>query len=324
LGAAPRFSFDGRHERKAGGMTSVHHDAPITDDERRAALYSGDIFLTSPDDATRAFCGFAAELAEDAFGGLDPETAQDHMPVERYIEILSELKPRFIHHPGSKELLRTVLERRGCDLELTYFDVPRLRTSTSGGYLTSGIAYAWHPHRDTWYSAPLSQLNFWMPVYPIVAGNAMAFHQDYFATEVPNSSSTYNYYEWNHKHRAAAASNVGSDSRPLPGPTVGVDLRNPLVFVSPVGGLIEFSGQHLHSSVPNHSGRTRFSIDFRTVHIGDIEAGLSARDVDVHCTGSSIRDFVRASDLRPMPERIVELFNDGTEASGDLVFSRGS
>jgi hypothetical protein len=217
-----------------------------------------------------------------------------------------------------------VLERRGCDLELTYFDVPRLRTSTSGGYLTSGIAYAWHPHRDTWYSAPLSQLNFWMPVYPIVAGNAMAFHQDYFATEVPNSSSTYNYYEWNQKHRAAAASNVGSDSRPLPGPTVGVDLRNPLVFVSPVGGLIEFSGQHLHSSVPNHSGRTRFSIDFRTVHIGDIEAGLSARDVDVHCTGSSIRDFVRASDLRPMPERIVELFNDGTEASGDLVFSRGS
>jgi hypothetical protein len=95
------------------------------------------------------------------------------------------------------------------------------------------------------------------------------------------------------------------------------------VFVSPVGGLIEFSGQHLHSSVPNHSGRTRFSIDFRTVHIGDIEAGLSAANVDVHCTGSSIRDFIRVSDLSPMPERVVELFNDGTEARGNLVFSGG-
>jgi hypothetical protein len=304
-------------------MTSVHHDAAFSDDERRAALYQGDIFLTSPDEATVAFCMFARELAEEAFAGLDPETAQDHMPVERYIEILTALKPAFIHHPRSKELLRAVLERRGCDLDQTYFDVPRLRTSTSDGYLTSGIAYAWHPHRDTWYSAPLSQLNFWMPVYPIVAGNAMAFHQDYFATEVPNTSSTYNYYEWNQKHRAAASSNVNSDSRPLPGPTVGVDLRNPLVFVSPVGGLIEFSGQHLHSSVPNHSGRTRFSIDFRTVHIGDIEAGLSAANVDVHCTGSSIRDFIRASDLSPMPERVVELFNDGTEARGDLVFSTG-
>jgi hypothetical protein len=268
---------------KADGTTSVHHDAALTDDARRAALYQGDIFLTSPDEAMVAFCTFARELAKEAFAGLDPETAQDHMPVERYIDILSALKPRFIHHPRSKELLRAIQERRGCDLDQTYFDVRRLRTSTSDGYLTSGIAYAWHPHRDTWYSAPLSQLNFWMPVYPIVAGNAMAFHQDYFATEVPNTSSTYNYYEWNQKHRAAASSNVGSDARPLPGPTVGVDLRNPLVFVTPVGGLIEFSGQHLHSSVPNHSGRTRFSIDFRTVHIGDIEAGRSAPNVDVYC-----------------------------------------
>ena len=36
-------------------MTSVHHDAAFTDDEQRTALYQGDIFLTTPDDATRAF-----------------------------------------------------------------------------------------------------------------------------------------------------------------------------------------------------------------------------------------------------------------------------
>lgn len=302
-------------------MTAVHHDAAFTDDERRAAIYRGDIFLTTPDEATQAFCGFARDLVEAAFADLDPETAQHHLPVERYVEILATLKPRFIHHPRSKELLRTILERRGCDLDRTYFDVPRLRTSTSGGYLTSGIAYAWHPHRDTWYSAPLGQLNFWMAVYPIQAGNAMAFHQDYFATAVPNTSSTYNYYEWNSKHRAAASSKVGRDDRPLPRPTVDVDLRNPLVFVTPVGGLIEFSGQHLHSSVPNDTGRTRFSIDFRAVHLDDIEAGRTAPNVDVQCTGSSIRDFIRASDFSPMPEPIVRLFDDGTEAQGGLVFS---
>jgi hypothetical protein len=32
---------------------------------------------------------------------------------------------------------------------------------------------------------------------------------------------------------------------------------------------------------------------------------------------------MRASDLSPVPDRIVELFNDGTEARGDLVFSHG-
>jgi hypothetical protein len=76
----------------------------------------------------------------------------------------------------------------------------------------------------------------------------------------------------------------------------------------------------LHSSVPNHSGRTRFSIDFRTVHIRDIEAARGARNVDAACTGSSIRDFMRASDLTPMPEQIVELFDDGTEDRGHLRF----
>jgi hypothetical protein len=307
-------------EGRTDGVTAIHSDLVQADDDRRAKLYQGDIFLTPPDEATLELCRFARDIVEEAFGALDPERAQDHLPVDGYVEILSELKPRFIHHPRSKELLRAILRQRGCDLDQTYFDVPRLRTSTSGGYLTSGIAYAWHPHRDTWYSAPLSQLNFWMPVYPIEAGNAMAFHQDHFDRVVPNSSSTYNYYEWNTKHRAAAASNVGSDTRPLPGPTVELDLANPLVLVPPVGGLIEFSGQHLHSSVPNHSGRTRFSIDFRTVHIGDIEAGLAALDVDVQCTGSSIRDFVRASDLAPMPERVVELFRDGTEDRGDLRY----
>ena len=39
------------------------------------------------------------------------------MPVERYAEILSTLKPRFIHHPRSKEFLRAILAERDCDLD---------------------------------------------------------------------------------------------------------------------------------------------------------------------------------------------------------------
>jgi len=301
-------------------MTSVHHDAVLADDDRREAIYCGDIFLTAPSAAVLELCAFTRSLVEEAFGALNPERAQHELPVTEYVEILADLKPRFIHHPRSKELLREVLRAQGCDLELTYFDVPRLRTSTSGGYLTSGLAYAWHPHRDTWYSAPMGQLNYWLPVYPIVPGNAMAFHPDYFDVAVPNSSADYNYYEWNQKYRAAASSNVEKDTRPLPGPTTEIDISNPLVFVPAVGGLIQFSGQHLHSSVPNHSGVTRFSVDFRTVHVGDIAAGRAAANVDSACTGSSIRDFVRASDLAPMPEEIVALFNDGSERQGDLRY----
>jgi hypothetical protein len=302
-------------------MTSVHYDSTLEDDARRQAVFAGDIFVTSPSPSAVAFCAFARELVEEAFDGLDPEHAQHHLPVERYAEILSSLKPRFIHDPRSKEFIRAVLEELGCDLEQTYFDVPRLRTSTSDGYLTSGIAYAWHPHRDTWYSAPMNQLNFWMPVYAIDARNAMAFHPDYFDVEVPNTSAGYNYYEWNTKYRAAAATNVASETRPLPAPSGDVDISDPLILLPPVGGLIEFSGQHLHSSIPNTSGLTRYSIDFRIVHVHDIVTGARAQNVDARCTGSSIRDFIRASDCAPMPEHVVGLFDDGTEDRGDLLYT---
>ena len=51
-------------------------------------------------------------------------------------------------------LPRRILDDFGCDAEKTYFDVPRMRSSTSDNYLTTGIAFAWHPHRDTSLLSP--------------------------------------------------------------------------------------------------------------------------------------------------------------------------
>jgi hypothetical protein len=308
-----------------GERSSVYgcyHDAAVSDDERRGQLFSGAVHVSSANDASSSLIEFARELIEEAFSPHDPRTAQFSMTVEEYAALLGDLKPRFIHHPRSKELIRDLLREYGCDLELTYFDVPRLRSSTSDGFLTSGIAYAWHPHRDTWYSAPLAQINFWTPVYPVSVENAMAFHPEHFARCVPNDSHGYNYYAWNAHHRHAAVKNVTSETRPLPRPDDDIDTSDALVIVPPVGGVIRFSGQHLHSSVPNYSGQTRFSIDFRTVHIGDIRAGRSAPNVDAQCTGSSIRDFIRAEDFAAMPDDVVARFADGTEQMGQLTFDR--
>lgn len=299
---------------------TVQFDRSMTDVAERAAVYAGAVNVAGPTAASLGFAMFARELIEEAFDSHDPELAQFDMPVDEYAAILSALKPRFIHHPRSKRYLQEVLAERGWDPAATYFDVPRLRSSTSNGYLTTGIAYAWHPHRDTWYSAPLAQINYWLPVYDVSADNAMAFHPEYFDRAIANDSAIYNYYEWNATHRAAAAANVGRESRPLPGPTEPVDLASSTVFVPPPGGLLQFSGHHLHSSVPNTSGRTRFSIDFRIVNIDDIRAGLSARNVDSHCTGSSIRDFISAADLSPMPDDVVALFTDGTKTRGTLRY----
>jgi len=292
-------------------MTSIIVDPGVSDDDRRNALYAGDIFVHTGSRAIRDFVAFTWEMVEDAFGGLDPETAQYDMEVEAYAAILAQLKPRFIHHPESKRHLCAILAEHGCDPELTYFDVPRLRTSTSDDYLTTGIAYAFHPHRDTWYSAPMMQVNWWLPIYDVVPDNVVAFHPAYFDKGVKNGSEHYNYYQWNRDSRALAASQIGEDTREQPKPEELIDLDPQIRPVPPVGGMMVFSGAQLHSSVPNTSGRTRISVDFRTVHRADVENHIGARNVDSNCTGTTMRDYLRMSDLTRLPHEAVAPYDVG-------------
>jgi hypothetical protein len=65
-----------------------------------------------------------------------------------------------------------------------------------GEYLKAGLAYQFHAHRDTWFSAPHQQLNWWLPVHEIEWEDSMAFHPRYFHTPVRNSSAGYDYEEW--------------------------------------------------------------------------------------------------------------------------------
>jgi hypothetical protein len=301
-------------------MNTIYFDSPVTEAVRRTYLYNGDLFIFSPCPSSLALCEFAREMIQEEFGGLDPGAAQYHLPVQEYAAILSRLKPQFIHHPKSKLYIQGILRERGCDLNQTYFDVPRMRSSTSDNYLTTGIAYAWHPHRDTWYSAPHSQLNWWMPIYEIDADNGVAFHPRYWTEPVANDSTIYNYYEWNKNHRAVASQFIKEDTRPLPRPLKPVELDPQVRPVCPIGGIILFSGAQLHSSVPNTSGRTRFSIDFRTVHIEDVKGKRGAPNIDAACTGTSLRDFLKATDFSRIPEEIIALYNDGTETTGNLLY----
>ena len=286
-------------------MTAIFVDSDLTDAARRRALYDGQLFVFSPRPSALALCEFARSLTEAAFAPLDPRQAQDSLAVEDYVAILAELKPRFIHHPECKRLIRGLLEEMGCDLDETYFDVPRMRTATHSGYLTAGIAYAFHPHRDTWYSAPFSQINWWMPMYEIEPDNSMAFHLRYWDEAVRNGSRAYDYDEWNKESRKSAATHIKTDTRVQPRPEQPLELEPQIRLIPGVGGVILFSAAQLHSTVPNSAGRTRFSIDFRTVHAGDVARGVAAPNVDSACAGTSLGDFLRARDFSRLPEDVV-------------------
>ena len=290
-------------------MNSIYVDSSLSDKARRKALYDGQLFVYAPTPNSLALCDLAHSLSEEAFSPLDPKKAQHDLPVEKYASVLEALKPKFIHHPRAKELIPLLLKELGCDLEKTYFDVPRLRTSTSNNYLTSGIAYAFHPHRDTWYSAPQCQINWWIPVYEITPDNGVAFHSSYWSKPVKNGSRAYNYYRWNAEGRKAAAKQIGKDTRQQPKPEEPVELDPQVRPVVPPGGIIVFSGAHLHSSVPNTSGYTRFSIDFRTVNLDDVREQVGAPNLDSECTGTTMRDYLSCGDHSRLPDELIAKYD---------------
>jgi hypothetical protein len=301
---------------------TIYYDSPLSDDTRRQGLFEGQLFVYSPRPSTLAFIRHARRLIEEAFVPLDPETAQFQMSVEQYAEILGKLKPAFIHHPDSKQHIQAILTEMGADLSKTYFDVPKMRSSTSDNFLTTGIAYAWHPHRDTWYSAPPCQVNWWIPIYDFQSDNAMAFHPKYWNRYVKNDSSSHNYYEWNKQHRGGHVSQfLKSDPRPLSRPTEPIEMDPQIRLIVPAGGMVLFSAAQMHSSVPNTSGKTRFSIDFRVVNIEDASLRRGAPRVDEACTGTTMRDYLRGTDfVSRIPEEIVMLYDDNTTAKGDLIY----
>jgi hypothetical protein len=295
-------------------LSTLYLDSAHDDGARRRGVFDGEVFAFSPSQSSAALAELARELSEEAFAPYDPQVAQESMPAERYVEILAELKPRFIHHPRAKELIGGLLSELGSDVERTYFDVPRLRTMAHGEYLRAGLAYQYHAHRDTWFSAPHHQLNWWLPVYAIEAQNCMAVHPQYFDRPIRNSSAGYDYDEWSNNERKQAAQQIKKETRKQPRAEEPLELEPDVRVVTPPGGTLVFSAAQLHSTVPNTTDRTRFSIDFRTVHLDDLIDGVAAPNVDSLSMGTTLRDFLRASDLEPLPEEVIERYANATTA----------
>jgi len=288
-------------------MTVVYFDSPMSDDERREKLFGGDLFVYSPTPQTLALVEFARHMTEEAFAPHFPPDAQHHLEGQAYVDVLAKLKPTFINHPRSKELVGAILAGLGANVGQTYFDVPRLRSMTSE-YLNAGLTLQFETHRDTWFSAPFCQVNWWMPVYDVVESNVMAFHPPYFSERTRNSSRDYDYFEWVAHGRTAAAQQVAVETRRQPELEEEIAMQPDIRLITPPGGIIVFSGAQLHTTVPNTSGRTRFSIDFRTVHEDDVATGNGATNVDSACTGTNLGDFLRVTDLAHLPEELISSY----------------
>lgn len=159
-------------------------------------------------------------------------------------------------------------------------------------------------------------------MWPARNDNSMHFYPRGFGNVIENDSGDYNYYLAN-AWRGRIKDFSGKDTRVHPAPTPPLPTDEQTLFlVPPPGGIMLFSGDQLHASTPNTSGRSRYSVDFRTVYAPDLEDGRGAPMADVACRGTALRDFHRQTDGAAFTDDLIARYDtEGAAEEGLTVYA---
>jgi hypothetical protein len=261
----------------------------------RRALYIGEIFRLPANAVTTRLVGDINQLLEGELGG-NPREAQFRMSDTEFFERIGRLRKAIYTEMPFYRAVGDVLRSFGFDPIRAAFDPIRLRVISHKGFENPAAAPIYYAHRDTWYAHSQAELTWWIPLHDVSEIETFEFYPDWFDRAVPNNSEAFDYDAWT---RHGAALRIGWQSpdhgttHTYPGQIGSFDPGRELGFAAAAGDLVMFAGAHFHRTRKNATGRTRFSLDFRTVDLEDHAAGVGAPNADNRSTGCSVRDYVR-------------------------------
>jgi hypothetical protein len=271
------------------------HDLPATSREAQEALYAGTVFHLPPMPASLRLVASATAAIEAELGG-DVRAAQHRLSDGEFFERIGRLRKLFYTTPGYHEALRAVVASLDFDISRIAFDPLRLRVVTHGGHENPRAAPIYYAHRDTWYAHSQAEVTWWVPLHDVTEAETFVFYPDWFDRPVSNNSEAFDHDAWT-QHGASLRigwQNPEHGRQHLyPGHTDELKPGREAGFAARAGEVVLFAGAHFHQTRKNGTGRTRFSLDFRSVDLADHEAGRGAPNVDNRSTGSAVRDYVR-------------------------------
>ncbi|MDJ0949129.1 MAG: hypothetical protein QNJ94_09425 [Alphaproteobacteria bacterium] len=287
-------------------MAAIHYVSEALDDETRGArLFRGDILVFEDVAPMHALCARTQELIREAFGDDDPETCQDRLDRDSFVAAARAARARYRKDPEVAALARHVLAATGVALSRTYWDRLILRVLPSGKSHSARRIERLGPHRDSWGSNLMAQVNWWAPIFPIAPERTVALYPNYFDRPIANSSADWDLDELRARQRAIAAGEELTPYPLLPVPTEEIETASELRLSPEPGDLICFSSAHLHASVANETGLARFSTEFRTVNLDDLRAGRGAPNVDGRAPRLGADLFTRTTDGLSLAEEMV-------------------
>ncbi len=281
-------------------MHGFESTLPATSRELLDRLYQGALFVIPATERSREFVDQVWDEIEATFGReADPRMAQFSHSPESFFEKAGGLRRKFYTESSYHTMVATLIRSFGFDLNDNGFDAARLRAVSHAGHEIAAAAPMYYGHRDTWYANPQSMITWWIPLHDVAAEETFEFYPNYFGEPVDNDSEIFDFDQW-----------VESDQKKLIGwqdQATGLTAKYPrllqtvehpgLSVVGRRGDVLLFSGQHLHQTRKQMTGKTRFSIDFRTVQFSDHNSQIGAVNVDNRSKGSWISKFVRLSNV---------------------------
>lgn len=278
---------------------SIIRSLPPSNATLRAQLYEGSLFHLDTTPVSLAFVDAVNDLLEQHFGPK-PRLAQDELDDASYFERVGAIRRVMFLDQAWRRRVFELIESYGFAANEIAFDPPRLRCIRSDGHLNERAKSMYYPHRDTWYSHPPGIVTWWLPLHDCTEDETFAFYPQCWDRSVPNDSEIFDYDHWvaanwdkkigwQNRSTGLAASYPQMIHPYDPGPGMG--------FAAQAAESLLFAGCHLHGTKPQSTGRTRFSVDFRIVHLGDHHQGQHAPILDNRSRGSALVDYVRYADL---------------------------
>ena len=218
---------------------------------RRCSIMSIAVFmLASSLPAVKISSSSPHDQLVEIFAPYDPEMAHEHLMPAAAAELLGRWKPAFIHDQRSKDLVGAVIREVGFSPADTHYDLPKPRTAVPVDHLTTGIAFAFPWHRDTWYAAPRQQINWWLPIYDVRPNNTFMFDLEHFQAR----SEHLGRLRLLPDQQGSTLHGETGRSRGNPGRRRRLTTSRATTIIGRPGSVLLFSGSPA-ASIPNTSGR---------------------------------------------------------------------
>jgi len=277
------------------GVQQLQHQ-PCLPTDWRARVYAGDIFLLPANDLSQHLADTVSALLVEEFGA-NPRRAHARFNDFEFFRRAGRLRKRIYEGKQFHDYMQALVDAVADPAAAYAFEIIRLRVVEHEGWRNPHAAAVYHGHRDTWYSHPQCLITWWLPVHDVVDDETFWFYPQYFGSAAKNDSAKFDYDTWLERDRTRK---VGWQNR-----DAGLEALYPrwfdesesdesdrIGFSCQKGDILIFAGHQLHRTKPNSTGLTRFSLDFRAVHMDDYRADRGAPNVDNGATGSAMQDYL--------------------------------